>query len=193
MPTPARAVNVPAGKRKIHLELEGYLPLDYEIEVKAGQNIIDRQPLTPAPARVKVTTEPAGAQVTLGGRVLGTTPLERDDLRAENGVTVTLSRAGYEPISVRVDLEPGKLLSIDRTLKAAQKFAVVRLHRPANTMWGEAYLNGKRVGRAPSPTPIKLPVGRVKLHLINPPSKTEWDASCDVVEGEDGVCLITGP
>ena len=41
---------------KIHLELEGYVPIDYEIKLAAGATVVDRQRFTPAPATLVVTT-----------------------------------------------------------------------------------------------------------------------------------------
>jgi hypothetical protein len=189
-PTPHRANNVPAGTWKIHLELEGYLPIDYEIKMTAGETVVDRQRFTPAPATLVVTTEPPGVQVTLGGRGLGATPLTRENLTAEKGVTLSLTKAGYEPLSFKVDLERGKTLSLERTLKEAQKFASVQLR--VSNGFGDVYLAGKKIGRAPTPK-IKLPVGTVKLHLVNSVAKVEWDATCEVTEAGPNICTITQP
>jgi len=189
-PTPHRANNVPAGTWKIHLELDGYLPIDYEIKLAAGATVVDRQRFTPAPATLVVTTEPVGVQVTLGGRSLGTTPLTRDNLTAEKGVTLSLTKSGFEPLSFKVELERGKTLTIERTLKEAQKFASVQLRIPNG--FGDVFLAGKKIGRAPTPT-IKLPVGTVKLHLVNSVAKVEWDATCVVTEAGPNICTITQP
>jgi tRNA A-37 threonylcarbamoyl transferase component Bud32 len=136
-PTPVKARNVPTGIAKIHLELAGHLPLDYELEVLADKTIIDRQRFVPAPATLAVTTEPPGAQVTLAGRAIGTTPLTRGELAAEQGATLTITRAGYEPQTLQIDLAPGKTLTIERTLKAVQKFATaqIRVQGGAGSIW----------------------------------------------------------
>jgi len=189
-PTPHRANNVPAGTWKIHLELDGYVPIDYEIKLAAGDTVVDRQRFTPAPATLTVTTEPAGVQVTLGGRGLGTTPLTRENLTAEKGVSLSLTKAGFESISFKVDLERGKTLKIERTLKEAQKFASVQLR--VSNGFGDVFLAGKKIGRAPTPK-IKLPVGTVKLHLVNSVAKVEWDATCVVTEAGPNICTITQP
>jgi serine/threonine protein kinase len=194
--TPVRMLNVPAGTRKIHLDLEGYVPIDYELTVPPGETVVDRQRFTAAPSTLKVTTEPVGVQVTLGGRSLGATPLTRTDLLAENGVTLGLSRSGYESLSFKVDLVPGKTLHIERTLKAATKYATVRLQiAPGGSVaWAYAYFNGKRIGMAPMKE-VKLPIGRAKLHFVNDAAKpaVEWDAVCDVTDAGPNVCMIKAP
>ncbi len=189
-PTPHRANNVPAGTWKIHLELEGYLPIDYEIKLAAGEKVRDQQRFTPAPSTLIVTTEPVGAQVTLGGRALGTTPLTRENLTAEKGVTLAVTKPGFESVAFKVDLERGKTLTIARTLKEAQKFASVQLR--VSNGFGDVFLGGKKIGRAPTPK-IKLPVGTVKLHLVNSVAKVEWDATCVVTEAGPNICTITQP
>ena len=189
-PTPVRMSAVPSGIAKIHLELDGYLPIDYDLSVPKGETVVDRPVFTPAPATLVVATEPPGVQVTLGGRGLGPTPLTRDNLTAEKGVTLSLTKSGFESLSFKVDLERGKTLKIDRTLKEAQKFASVQLR--VSNGFGDVYLAGKKIGRAPTPK-IKLPVGSVKLHLVNSVAKVEWDAVCEVSEAGPNICTITQP
>jgi len=196
-PTPVRMSNVPSGKHTIRLELPGYQPLDYEIEVRAGQTIVDRQPLARAPAALEVTTDPPGAQVTLGGRVIGTSPIERRDLPSEKGVRLELKRAGYEPLALDVDLPPGELIRIHRTLKAVTRFAPVQIQITPGSSgvgWGDVYAGGRKVGRAPARA-LRLPVGRVRLHLVNDRAtpKVEWDATCQVTETGPNICVVKSP
>ena len=194
-PTPVRATGVPVGKAKIHLQLPGFLPLDYDLDVVAGNNN-DNRAFVAAPARLHVTTEPVGAQVTLAGRGLGVTPLTRTDLSAVKGATLTLSKIGFESLSFKIDLEADHQLEIDKTLKAAQKFAMVQMRVIAGPKvgWGWAYLNGKKIGRAPSPG-LKLPVGKVSLHFVNDSASpaVQWDADCDVAETGTNICVIKVP
>ncbi len=190
-PTPVRMKDVPVGKAKIHLELEGYLPIDYEIEITAG----DRQvlPLTfaSAPAKLHVTSDPIGVAVTLAGRNLGVTPLTRDDLSAVKDATLTLSKTGFESYSEKVTLDAGKLFELSKTLKASQKFGVLQI-RIANG-WGDVYLGGRNIGRTPRDPTFRVPVGTVRLHLKNPNAKSEWDLSCTVTEAGPNVCTTKQP
>ena len=188
--TPGR-VKLPPGKAKIHLELAGYLPIDYEYDVTAGIKQTDRQTFAAAPAKLHVTTEPIGVTVTLAGRSLGVTPLTRDDLSAVKDATLTLSKTGFESYSQKVTLEAGKPFELSRTLKASQKFGVLQV-RIANG-WGDVYLNGRNIGRTPRDPTFKVPVGTVKLHLKNPNANSEWDLTCTVTEAGPNVCSTKQP
>ncbi|MEO7097516.1 MAG: PEGA domain-containing protein, partial [Polyangiales bacterium] len=189
-PTPLTIV-LPAGKAKIHLELPGYLPIDYEYDVTAGIKQTDRQTFAAAPAKLHVTTEPIGATVTLAGRNLGVTPLTREDLSAVKDATLTLSKVGFEPYTQKITLEAGQPFELSKTLKASQKFGVVQIQMPINN-WGDVYLNGKNLGQAPDPN-FRLPVGVVKLHLKNGPAKVEWDITCTVTEAGPNICKTKQP
>ena len=56
-----------------------------------------------ARAGLHVTTTPAGAQVSLEHRVLGETPLQRDDLDEVKNADLVIAKAGFNPIRERVD------------------------------------------------------------------------------------------
>jgi serine/threonine protein kinase len=190
-PTPLQVNNVPAGKVKIHLELAGYQPIDYEIEVRAGVVLSDRQTFIAAPALLDVKTEPTGVQVAIAGRNVGTTPLSGMALPADKSVTMTLSRAGYESQAFKIDLEAGKTLVIERTLKQAQRFAAAQIKFDAPG-WGYVYLDGKKLGQAPLKK-VMLPVGRIRLKLVNDVAKVEWFLECDVREAAANVCVTRMP
>ncbi|CAN5703726.1 hypothetical protein BH11MYX3_BH11MYX3_19990 [soil metagenome] len=188
-PTPLQ-MRVPAGKAKIHLELPGYLPIDYDLDITAGIKQLDRQTFAEAPAKLHVTSDPIGVTVTLAGRGLGVTPLTRDDLSAAKGATLTLSKTGYEPYSQKIDLVAGKTVDLDRTLKAAQKFGIVQIRIPNG--FGDVYLNGKNLGQAPDKN-FKLPVGAVKLSLVNKTANVKWDLTCTVTEAGPNICVTKQP
>jgi serine/threonine protein kinase len=187
-PTPVK-FDMPLGKAKIHLELEGYLPLDYELDVLVGNNNL---PLTfaSAPAKLHVTTEPIGASVALAGRNLGVTPLDRADLTAVKDATLTLSKQGFETLSFKVTLQAGKQLEVDRTLKAAQKFGTAQIRVVGG--FGDVYLNGKKIGFAPTPN-LKLPVGSNMLVIKNTTAKVEWALTCAVTEDGPNDCETKQP
>ena len=49
--------------------------------------------------------------------------------------------------------------------------------------WAEIYLRGKKVGRAPAKG-LKLPLGRHRLRLVNPPTGREVALDVEVTEGQ---------
>ncbi len=189
-PTPLSMTHVPAGKVKIHLELLGYLPIDYELEITAGIKQLDRQTFAEAPATLHVTTDPIGVTVTVAGRALGVTPLTRGGLSAAKGATLTLSKTGYETYSQKVDLEAGATFELDRILKAAQKFGIVQIRIPNG--FGDVYLNGRLLGQAPDKN-FKLPVGAVRLQLVNKQANVKWDLTCTVTEAGPNICVTKQP
>ncbi len=193
-PTPVRLSNVPVGKHIVRLELDGYEPMELPVEIVAGSTMRERPRLTPSPATLTVTTDPPGAQVSLDGRVLGTTPIEGLRVAASRGARLSVTRAGYKPMSLPVDLIAGKPLTIDRTLEVIPKQAYVALRiEPGGSVgWGDAYLAGKKVGRAPGPQ-IKLPVGRVRLQMVNAPANAKWEWTCEVEDKDGNVCVIKAP
>jgi formylglycine-generating enzyme required for sulfatase activity len=70
-----------SGSHRVAAELAGYYPLDTEIEVGSPSDQTIALTLTKLPGLVTITTEPeVGAQVSLDGTVLGTTPLVDTEL-----------------------------------------------------------------------------------------------------------------
>jgi serine/threonine protein kinase len=181
--TPVR-VDVAAGKALVvKLALAGHDPyVDDQVSVAAGQTVRVRAILAAAKARLKVTTDPPGATVVVGDRPVGETPLTVDDLDAGDKVPVVLSRSGYERAEATVDLEAGAEATLHRVLKAAARQGAIDLF--IDDGWAEVYLKGKLVGRAPAKG-LKLPVGKHKLRLVNPPSKKS--KTLDVVVDADEV------
>jgi len=40
---------------------------------------------------------------------------------------------------------------------------------------------------------LRLPIGKQVLHIKNPPSGKQWDATCEVVEGQTKLCQTQMP
>jgi len=171
--------NEPAGKRKIHLERAGYKPIDYEIEVMANERLVDRQTFVAAPAKLDVKTDPVGVMVTLDGRSLGPTPVTRDNLAAAKGQRISLTKSGYETQTFSIDLEAGKLLTVERTLKEVKRMGSVTIRIPNG--WAEISFQGKKLGVTKlSGLVVKLPVGTQTLQAYNPKTQSKWTFPCDV-------------
>jgi len=167
---------VPANKKlHLHLELAGYSPYDDpNIEVPTGQTLLLRPSFSAAPAKLAVTTEPPGVQVTLSGRLLGESPKTFEGLAPGADLSLQLAKPGYQPISKKVTLEAGKTLEIKETLKETQKFG--KLQVAMRGIWAEIHFNGKNMGRHATATGLQtfsLPVGKQKIVLINPFEKKQ--------------------
>ena len=191
--TPVR-MRVEANKPfKVHIELAGYESFDKSRMVKPNETVVIAPTLDKAHAKLKVTTTPVGAQVMLGRRLLGDTPLTRNDLEPAKSAELTITKPGFDPIKIKIELVAGKLTEIDQTLKAGQRMGTIWLKFKGGG-WGEVYFKGAKIGRAPS-EPLRLPIGRQKLHLKNtgrqPP--IEWDVTCEVSDTETKDCFTALP
>jgi len=190
--TPVRLA-VEAGKPfRVHLELEGYEPIDQQRSIKANETLVISPELRKARAKLEVNTTPAGAQVALRGRLLGETPLVRTDLDPVKGELV-ITKAGYEPYKEKVQLEAGKLVRISQPLKAAPKYGTIAIL--FNGLgWADVYLKGTLIGRAPS-RELRAPVGRQTFQLVNTGRKPypKWTLVCEVKDNEVNECRTQLP
>lgn len=105
--TPA-TLELVQGPRQLQVGLAGYRDESLFIEAKAGEKReLDRLVLVRADARVRITSAPAGASITLDGQFRGTAPLE---LALESGKPHDLIafKAGYERALRRFTATPGE-------------------------------------------------------------------------------------
>ncbi len=176
-PSPA-AIDVAAGVIEIRLELRGRAPYVNQITVVAGQRVLLQPTMAPASARLIVNSHPSGATVIVDGERLGVTPLTLTDLAARPRARITLEHADLLPVSGTIDLVAGEELRFERTLRPAP-VALGTIQLQIVDSWGEVYLKGKKVGKAPNPA-LQLPVGHQRLRIVNPPSGRETWIEVDV-------------
>ena len=191
---PATRKRVEANKPfRLHIELDGYEPYDKELTVQTNETLVLTPTLGKARAILVVTTVPPGAQVSLGGVVLGVTPLTRKDLEANPAADLVITRAGFEPIRQKVALVAGKSAEVTQTLKAGQRFGMIKL--TVKNGWGDVYLKGTKTKLGRAPDEIRVPLGRQVLHLINTGKQphVEWDVTCDVDDAEVKTCPTQMP
>ncbi len=94
--------DVTVGDHDVVVNAPGYLPYEERRHVLDGGHDVVEAELRPQPAHLTVKTED-GAQLTVDGRPLGSTPLPAQDLAAGKHI-VTITARGREPV-VR-ELEP---------------------------------------------------------------------------------------
>jgi hypothetical protein len=192
-PTPRRERVASGVKTRVKLELKGYQPYEDDLVVEPGKTLVFRPKLTPAPAVLHVETTPPGATVAVAGQLQGTSPLSVA-LAAARGVELAVTRAGYEPVKLKVDLAAGEELRVTRELRELQKFGTVLVLVGGAADWGYVWYKGKNLGQnytmAGGQTPFKLPVGRQQLRIEHPqaPPKT---VAVDVVEHEPTRVTVT--
>jgi formylglycine-generating enzyme required for sulfatase activity len=142
--TPASA-QAASGVRQIRIEASGHKTWESSVVVKAGQTL-SMGPITlgQPDATLSVRSKPAGAEVTIGGRYRGRTPLVAD-LPADIAHDVVISLPGYSNWTQAVFAEPGRKLTLDAQMKAVLSRVTVQ-GEPADA---ELLIDGNARGRTP--------------------------------------------
>ena len=137
-------IEVIRGKHTIGLRKKGYKHWQSELTVAAGEAVsLDTVSLTESDGKVSIGTTPDGANVTIAGRYRGKTPLSVS-LAPGNAYPVVLSKAGFEVLRRKINLEPEQDLSLNLSMKPVM--GVVRLQvQPEDS---ELFLDGVAMGRA---------------------------------------------
>ncbi|HEY5936167.1 MAG TPA: protein kinase [Kofleriaceae bacterium] len=185
---------VPADtKVHVHLELVGFK--DHDEEVTVGR---ERLKLTtrmvPAPARLHIETDPPGAQVSLAGRALvGDTPITYDDLDPGENLALVISKLGYAPVQKTITLEAGKTFDVTEVLKPAEKFGFITITVKGAATWGEVSSGGTMLGLNANATGLKqfkLPIGKRKLTIKNPPANKSKTITVNITEKPQSITVV---
>jgi serine/threonine protein kinase len=184
---------VPADtKVHVHLELAGFRAHDEEVTV--GRERVRISPrMLPAPASLHIETDPPGAQVSLAGRALiGDTPITYDDLDPGADLLLVISKLGYAPVQKTITLEAGKTFDVNETLKAAEKFGVITITVKGAATWGEVSSGGVMLGLNANATGLKqfkLPIGKRKLTIKNPPTMKFKTLTVNITEKPQSITV----
>ncbi len=109
-------VDLSSGTRAVAVTLAGYEPAGRPIEVVAEQPLtVPLFTLVPRPGRLRLTSEPAGAAVSLDGAFRGETPLEIA-VEPRRAHVVRLTKAGHEAAEASVTLELDEARDLSLTL-----------------------------------------------------------------------------
>jgi PEGA domain-containing protein len=116
--------DVAPGPHRIHAEAPGHFPLDLDGLAVDGRLVVVEATPRPQPARIALAT-PAGAEVALDGRDVGTAPLPGGVIVTAAGKHyLTVSEHGHEPFVREVELDHGQTLKLDAPLaRTAQRKA----------------------------------------------------------------------
>jgi len=180
-------------KMHIKLELKGFQLYEDDLAVEPGKTVVVRPRLLPAPATLHVETTPPGALVVLADQPLGTTPFTKPVDVARNA-ELAITKTGYEPIKLKIDLPAGEQTTVARELKELQKFGVVLVGVNGSAEWGYVWWKGKNLGQnytmAGGQTPFKLPVGRQELTITHPRTASQH-VTVDVTEQTPARLTVT--
>ena len=139
------AESIPAGRKRITILTDRYLPFSKEIEIEGLDNT---QTLTaklrPAWANVRITSNPAGATVSVEGKILGTTPLTAELVQGDRLVDISLPQ--YKTVQVPVPVTAG----VDQTLETVDLNAADgTLRVVTNPPGASVTVNGEYRGQTP--------------------------------------------
>lgn len=116
--TPAVLTNViPNRAHTIGVHLYGYQYWSAEKTVAPATHETLSVGLEIDYGRLTVVTTPAGAQVSMNGRVIGLSPLQYEMLRPGEIVEVTLALPGYESVTHTSRVQPGHTIDIRQALE----------------------------------------------------------------------------
>lgn len=156
--TPAK-LELDAGTHRVELRHPGFRTWVSDLQVVANQ------PQTLGPVRLGlpdgtlvVRTEPAGANVSVGGAFRGRTPVTLD-VRPDVALALVAARDGYEPATTSLTIGPGERREVQLALTPILGEVTV-LAEPAAA---EVFANGRRVGKAGQS--LRLPSARTELEV----------------------------
>ena len=108
LPSQANGVDVLSGEHTLTLSAPGFLPENIALSIVAGvDEDLGTITLTPADATLTLSSQPNGASVTVDGVFSGLTPLVVP-LSPNQPHVLQLSKAGFEPETVRLSLSRGE-------------------------------------------------------------------------------------
>jgi len=208
--TPAQVTTLMPG-RAVRLEVRdptGRVLDAQEISLGEGEHRDVALRATPPSGRVRVSSEPTGAMVSIDGREAGTTPLDVEVPIGEHRVRVTLSGHAEENDTVRVERagdratlsfslrperarpaltapapvrDPGSRPATPRGEPRPAPSTATGTLRVATTPWSIVFEGSRRLGE--TPLQVELPAGRhvLTLRASDRPARTE---TVEIREGE---------
>ena len=111
---------VSAGRHEIEIRADGYLPARRQISVAGGAVVelsFELSPLPEAPGTITVTVNLPGAEITIDGRDVGTSPLAAGVAATPGEHVVGVTRPGYAAASVPVVVSPSDVREVEVTLE----------------------------------------------------------------------------
>ena len=178
-----------AGQHTVTVQMVGYNPYSTKVDVASGQRkdvTATLQSAQPAGA-IQVTTNPAGATVTLDGLNPRTAPYTYSNV-APGPHTLMATLDGYEPLSQSVVVTSGATAQATLTL-ARVPTSVGSLHVTTSPAGADIYLDG--VYRGPTPITIgNLAPGNHNV-ILRLAGYQEYTVTTTVVAGQTTELPVT--
>ncbi|MFV8783808.1 PEGA domain-containing protein [Microbulbifer sp. SA54] len=152
------AKSIPAGRVRITVLTDRYLPFSKEVEIEGLDNTQTLEAsLRPAWANVNITSNPPGATVSVEGEVLGTTPLTAELIQGDRVVNISLPE--YKTAEIQIPVTAG----VDQKLDTVELGAADGLLRVVSIPEGASVtVDGEFRGQ----TPIDLDLASNSRHEL---------------------------
>lgn len=138
-------IELPEGNYRLEINAAGFKTWQTQLAVglNQAQKITDIR-LQPADGTLALQTKPPGANVTIGQKFVGKTPL-KVQLSANTQHEIRISKAGYEKVSRRVQVSTGKLKTLAVDLKPEWGVIHFKVEPPE----AQLIVDGKNQGLVP--------------------------------------------
>ena len=172
--TPVRDLEMEADTGTMRVRKDGYGYKDVRLNLTAGAN---RQHVTleQQTFRLTVNSDPEGAQVYLGGRELGTTPVTRS--LSEGTYTVRIVREGYQTQEVSIQLDQNQ--EKNYTLTPAVQVSLQIKVRPK----ADVYLDGQLLREVPPTLNLDVLTGKHTFDFVLEESGKRYSTNVELQPG----------
>ena len=136
-----RGIALGTGEHTLDLTANGYASRSMSVKVVHGRTSAYRVQLTAKNARLHVETTPAGATVSVNGRVIGKSPLTESGL-AHGTYTLTAKKPEHLVLTRSVKLLPGGYSALKLKLELKSWAKAYYSARGKRILWGSAALAG---------------------------------------------------
>jgi serine/threonine protein kinase len=169
--TPCTIDNIKEGLHKIKIVKKGYEPIETSRNVSSEKTVQVSVTLKQIKEKViqekrfsyiKINVNP-WAKIYIDNRYIETTPIAKP-LKVRSGThIVKLENPNFKTWQRKIDLSPGKTVTLDVKLEPIEGFLKLTV-KP----WADIYIDGKFYETTPIANPIKLSAGKHEIKLVNP-------------------------
>jgi len=147
------------GQHTVALTLDGYQCYETTVSVAAGERVAVNATLQQLTGSIRVTSDPTGADVYIGGSYSGRAEIEVGPL-AVGQHRVALTLEGYQPYETTVSVTTGETVELNATMQR-QAGSISISSPPA----ADVYVNEAYVGYT-SASLGSLPPGRYRVRIL---------------------------
>jgi hypothetical protein len=164
---PAGAQEVSPGDHAVLVKRPGFAPFTRKVSVASGKTAEVNVELKPTMAVYRITSDPSGAQVYAGNKLLGSTPLEDVEL-PPGSVTFTAKREGYSDAKSEASGKAGRDQTVSIRLAALASTPIAS--RPSPVVEDRPQVSTL----TPEPSVSDSPVTAETRVESGPPIVTRW-------------------